>query len=289
MPPKVEKIPESLKVSPLARLAPFFGKPRDVTDQPVPARRVCLHITGRATWNHAVKYKQHPLARIEDYFDEAGNPFAHYTIDPWGTIIQSAYETERPWAQGWGAYGGQAGLRKKLRSGSLKIPGWYAKYGGIASPLGLMAKPGDGVVDTPNDGAIAIENVQYGNQFLLTEAQYMAGHMLVLDIIGRHQMVPQIVGYSGAQLISLVRRNLQLFGHEEADPWGRGNQAGGWDPGALRKAPRFCWSCFISLNFGGCPHGAQTVNGRSMCRAVLPTPPKPDWLKKIEDKAFQQG
>lgn len=277
----MSKKPSYLLRSNLAALAPFYKKPRDVRNQKC-VKHIYLHITGRATWNNAVKWKQHPLARVEDYFNDAGRPFAHYCIDPWGRIIQIAEELERPWAQGWGAYGGYRGLEKKLNSGELKVPEWWGQSLSWDRDVVDMQTPLD-LVDpgkTPNDESVAIEMIQYGNQFKLTTSQYLAAAVLCLDISFRH---------------CLSINPINVLGHEDADPWGRGNRYGGWDPGAGRVngKPRWCWSTFwgmfdMELVDRHCgQHKPHKVEGRQWCEAVIATPKKSAWIKKIEDRVFK--
>lgn len=250
------------KYSPLARPA---RKMRDVSDQPYPARRVVLHITGLSTYLNAAKAKVPPLSRIEWYFTQEGNPFAHYVIDPWGHILQIAEEDEKPWAQGWGAFGGKTGLARALKMGQLEVPAWWTQYWHMQSdsdhsfrtPLDLLF-PGD---NSPNNRAIAIEFIQYAGRYLLTAAQYGAGHMLIRDIALRHGITLPAGGPS-----------MELLGHEDCNPWERGTAEGGWDPGAQRDKPRFCWQTMCRLACG------DTDAGRS-CRMIIPTPTIPDWAK----------
>lgn len=263
--------------SSLAFFCPFKGKSRDVRNQSR-ILRIYLHITGRATWNHAVKYKQHPLARLENYFTARGNPFAHYAIDPWGRIAQFAEESERPWAQGWGAYGGRSGLESKLKSGELVVPEWwYASMADRSRPWKLASPSLFNQVargKTPNDDSVAIEMIQYGNQFKLTTTQYFAAYVLCLDICTRHL---------------LPFGPMTIRGHEDADPWGRGNRYGGWDPGAGRVngKPRWCWEAFFNIATGmPCEHAQHRVERRNLCRAVRATPERPKWLERIERRVF---
>jgi N-acetyl-anhydromuramyl-L-alanine amidase AmpD len=266
-------VSDDLKHSPLAHFAPFFRKGRDVKDQEVPIKRMCVHITGMQTYTNAIKAKQHPLERVEDYFDTDGVPYAHYTIDPWGTIMQVAEESEKPWAQGWSAYGGYAGLREKLLHGELIISSWYSKtanhkLGQFNVPLQYVAPK-----ETPNDQAISIENIQYGSQPKLTEAQYTSLHLLLLDCGQRHGLIN---GRGGPDDLRRLRKAGLLFGHEDVDPWGRGDKRlGGWDPGARRLVdPTFCWECLIEC----------AAHVQCHCDCVIETPPKPAWIAEIEAK-----
>ena len=250
-----------ITVSPLA--APYDDTPRNVSDQKWPALRIVVHVTGRSTYNNAETHEVPPLVWLGRYFDKRGSPFAHYGIDPWGRIMCYAPETERPWAQGWGKYRGREGLRRRLRNGSLVVPAWWKQtWGRNRTPLDLIRKD----CSSPNDRSVAIEMVQYGNQVLLTVAQYTALGFLVRDISVRH----------GIPLPSPERMTADdavptLLGHEDVDPWGRGTpEQGGWDPGARRPQgdKRFAWTTVLTLESLWAPR-------RYSC--ILDTPPKPDW------------
>ena len=100
--------------------------------------------------------------------------------------------------------------------------------------------------------------------YKLTMAQYLIGNMLFRDVCIRHGKGFPAHEDDRAEGGFLM----QLLGHEDCDPWGRGKtKSGGWDPGALRpKGKRFCWHCFITLDFANCG-----------CSCVIPTPPMPAW------------
>lgn len=223
--------------------------------------------------------KQPPLDRVEDYFDNTGVPFAIYTVDPWGRIRQHAEEIERPWSQGWGGLGGRSKLMADLKSGKREIPDWWKD-----EHSGWTASSDDELMrdlfpsDTPNDRSVSIEFVQWQpgkivrgkyvgkRNYKLTIAQYMIGNLLARDIAIRHGK-----NFPGSALERTDGYDvIQLLGHEDCDPWGRGKpKTGGWDPGALRpKGKRFCWECFITLDFNNCN-----------CGCVIPTPEMPEWAK----------
>jgi hypothetical protein len=260
--PRIQPPPANLIIN-ASPLATLVKRSRDVRDQKLPAIIIVDHITGRATWNNAEKYKQDPLTRLDNYFTKDGKPFAHYCIGPWGRIVQIAYERERPWAQGL-SYG------QALQPAPSFWKDYWGVQRGLLSVVHLMGELhrayGDdpnGNFHSPNDRSIAIEHVQYGNGFKLTGMQYRMSHMLHLDIAMRH-------GMDMAGVLDW-RHRLQVLGHEDVNPWERGTKAGGWDPGALRAKPRFCWRCLLTLDF---THGGQLAR----CPAVRKTPEMPRWL-----------
>lgn len=279
---------------------------RDVRNQQIPARTVVCHITGTKTYQNARKRREAPLKRVGDYFDRPGSPFAHYTVDPWGRIACHAHEEERPWSQGWGKYredkhkGGRIVLAKLLRglqaspgAGALVIPQWWKEHWyplliaqltaesrlpalwmidraeqkpsefpqNFLSPFDLLwnhrcNEPG--ICWTPNDRSISIEFIQYQpdqgkKNYLLTGAQYTAGHQLIADICQRHD---------------IVMNALNVYGHEDVDPWDRGHSVtGGWDPGARRpNDPRFCWDAMLTPDYD--------LEHQMLC---LHTPEMPVW------------
>jgi len=229
---------------------------RDTKNQVVPALSVVLHITGRATYLNAEKRKRPPLDWLSLYFSKAGNPFAHYSVDPWGRIACHADERQTPYAQGWAEYGGADGLARKLAKGKLKVWDWWkARWNHLAarrpgspcclSPLDLLAPE----QATPNVRSVAIEFIQHGGQLKLTAMQYVNGHELLADICARHH---------------IPLDQAHVYGHSDADPWGRGTAAGSWDPGAPGDSPTFSWEAM----FAGAPD-----------ELAIETPRMPSWAK----------
>ena len=240
---------------------------RSTKGQTMPALTVVNHITGRDTYNHAAKALIPPLKQLDGYFGTAGNPFAHYSVDPWGRIGCHASELQTPWAQGWAAYAGMLGMRQKIATGTLTVPKWWLAFwlgykkpwmdpadpkAAIKSPVDLLP-PG---TQTPNERSIAIEFIQWGNQLKLTVAQYKAGAALLLDICTRHS-IPMCPPY--------------VRGHESCDPWSRGTATGGWDPGELRPNPTFSFALLVSP-----PSEEDASADGAVCIA---TPEMPDWAK----------
>lgn len=275
---KVSTIPNIVPASPLASPA---KRPRDVRDQKLPAQRIVCHITGTPTYINAAKRGIPPLDHLEDYFDDAGNPFAHYSVDPWGRIRCHVLENETPWAQGWSGLGGRVKLLEDLRSGKRDMPLWWSnEYPDLFEETVADALERVFPEGTPNDRSVAVEFIQWQKgraeaisnlpgakrvwipqgpkNYKLTVAQYLAGNMLLHDIALRHGIPwPE----------SAAERAPAFLGHEDCDPWGRGTKAGGWDPGSLRGSPRFCWDCMLFL---------RDLNG---CKCVIKTPECPKWAR----------
>ena len=69
-----------------------------------------------------------------------------------------------------------------------------------------------------------------------TAAQHCLCAMLACDLADRHGWRPNWwIDPRGGP------RTLTLPGHEDVDLYGRSQKSGGWDPGALRKSPRWDW------------------------------------------------
>lgn len=289
MPRKVNTTSNLLLASPLATPA---KRPRDVKDQKLPAQRIVVHITGTSTYVNAALRGRPPLDHLEDYFDDAGHPFAHYSVDPWGRIRQHASERETPWAQGWGELGGREKLLASLRAADEKkppkllTPAWWRERHVTSSDFLRHLHNASHEVfkrlfpeGTPNDRSVAVEFIQWQRgrvarkpdgevraawipdgrrNYRLSAAQYIYGHLLLLDIAMRHG-IPWPA--------TANERTPHFLGHEDADPWGRGTKGGGWDPGYLREHPRFCWACMLHL---------QHV-GDNKCGCVIKTPEMPVW------------
>jgi hypothetical protein len=226
-----------------------------------------------------MKRKRPPLDQVEDYFDNDGNPFATYTVDPWGRIRQHAEEIERPWSQGWGGLGGLDKLETDVLKDRRKLPEWWLSAH-LDPPNTHWGAFFDDMfpVGTPNDRSVSIEFIQWQpgkvvqkkyqgkRNYKLTLAQYLIGNLLTRDIAIRHGKEYPVCPDDRA----LIGPYMQMLGHEDCDPWGRGKpKTGGWDPGALRpKGKRFCWECFLTLDFNNCD-----------CKCVIPTPEMPKWAE----------
>lgn len=231
-------------ISPLARVS---SKRRTSGTKQKRIVRVVVHITGMQTYLNAKKAKEAPLARLEDYFTtpDVGaryQTFSHYGVDPWGQIVCFADETLRPRSQSWSALGGRAGVAAR-RPPDWWLDKWQKPPYGFTRVTDMIREA------TPNQDAASIEFIQYGGQPCLTMAQYDAGHNLINDICRRNGFV-------------MNERN--VLGHEDVDPWGRGNAGGGWDPGARRVQLTFDWNRIFGAS-------VETTEG------VIPTPVQQEW------------
>lgn len=256
---------EKPKYTTLPIWIPDWLRQKGLRQQDVP-RQGYVHITSRKTYMRAESKKLPPLKYLGYHgMLKPGNSFSHYAIDPWGVRGLFAPEHIQAWSQGWGKYGGKIKLISRTRAGELVIPDWWndawlGKKSVIKDHtienLGDMLYPD---VNSPNTRSFSCEFIQWNNQYLLTEAQYISGHELFLEVCARN---------------GIPFAHPFVLGHEDVDPFkyppGRGDKHGGWDPGARRAKPRFCWTCFFTNNFH---------HDGSYCKCVLPTPEQPIWAK----------
>jgi len=231
--------------------------------------RVYLHITGRQTWLNAKRVQQCPLDRLgRILFEKPGYPaFSTYSMDPWGRARCHGGEDMRSWAQGY-----KRGTHKKIQDGRLLPPRWWVEaWADVDMNMGLVEREHEDLVTvaspldllggqtSPNKYSVSIEFVQWGGQTRLTQAQYINGADLVLDICHRHD---------------IPHNRLHVLGHEDVTPWWRDDAGGGWDPGAHRVDQRFDWETMLCLPLSN-EQRARELLVRS---SVYPTPKRPGWL-----------
>jgi len=230
--------------------------PRSTTHQRR-VERVYVHITGRQTWLNAQRRGECTLDRLgRILFEKRGsNAFSTYSVDPWGDVRCHGSEDTRSWAQGY-----RKGTYRKIQAGELPPPRWWVEaWSDVDLNIGLAEKQYDEHASfehpidllphgatSPNYNSVSIEFVQWGGQYLLTDAQYAVGHELIWDICNRHE---------------IPHNRLGVLGHEDVTPWWRDDAGGGWDPGAHRATPRFSWEAMLT--------------GQHGVREKAQTPPRP--------------
>lgn len=263
--------------------APTIARALRYTSKETTKRRVIVHITGRSTWNNARKRKQNPLTRLARYFcgyksadsralNRKGRACATYAIGPWGEVIRLMEDEYRPWSA---CYPRAHASKRKARK--LEVPRWWAEeWQDIDPNLGLLEKqypdtmsidhPVDliGTSRRPNFESLAIECVQWGNQYLLTRAQYRSLSDLLLKLCERW---------------GIPHNRLGVVGHEDLTPWTRGDAGGGWDPGALRATPRFDWQAALTLCHMPAREATAMLDAMVEDGLAIDTPERPDWLK----------
>lgn len=142
-----------------------------------------------------------------------------------------------------------------------KMPREKLEY--LYTPLDFL----DADERSPNDNSISVECIQWQRSYKawdsltyvnkkLTTAQYVALHNLVFDRCSAWGIDPY--------------NRRQIRGHEQTNPWTRGTRKGGWDPGAQRDEPNFCWDCMRTLDF---THGGKY----DLCPSVIKMPRKKPW------------
>jgi hypothetical protein len=157
-------------------------------------------------------------------------------------------EPPRWWSEGWLDVDMNVGL----------VEAQYEEPITIEHPVDLI-----GSSRSPNFESLAIEFVQYGNQFLLTTQQYAIGSALVRRLCAR---------------FDIPTNRLGVLGHEDLTPWYRQDAGGGWDPGQHRSKPRFDMDAMLELAlYKGEEQRRKLVNLVSQ-RIAIGTPTMPAWL-----------
>lgn len=196
---------------------------------------LCLHTTGRGVPTAAKKRGKTPIEvalRIYKNSQNGGNGYPWggpaYVIDYDGTIYQLAPDDVRTQHVG-------AARRTYLSGAWLKkaspkaVELWRARWQGYASPQHLFPDK------YPNTSYVGCELIPCGSGFgtpwrpglTFTEAQHTATIRLGSDLAERHGWP---AGWAATS---------RLVGHEDVGLVDRCDRGGGWDPGALRDAPRF--------------------------------------------------
>lgn len=202
-----------------SRVAVLIENHRDVRDRSRPEPwGLCIHQTGRGIVERAKQSGADPLSFALSFY--AGSPaFAHYLIGWKGETFQIALDNERA------PHAGISRRERKLyRSGA-----WKKKVSPAALDLWQRRWPFQDPTElypttSPNDSYLGVELLPLADR-TFTDAQYRALVALWRDIEDRH----------GIDLLDDGR----LVGHEDIEPLSRWNKGGGWDPGALRRKPRF--------------------------------------------------
>lgn len=165
----------------------------------------------------------------------------HYLIGYLGDILQIASDNERVPHVGvskmerdlyltskWDQMGleGFGFAKDHLSAKGTKL--WKHQWADIAqSPQHLYPSM------FPNDDYVGVEVIPLTKpqgKLWYTEDQHTAVAILAKDLAKRH----------GFELEEPPCP--RLLGHEDLDAFGRWDEGGGWDPGALREAPRFSWA-----------------------------------------------
>ena len=193
---------------------------------------VAVHTTGRGCYD-----KDNPVEWLCNYYKDTGGP--HYLIThKTSTLFQFAPEDMK---------GAHIGIspeeREKCLSGkweddfsSAAIERWSARWPGKKSPQHLFP------TKYPNECYIGIElqpskRGSWGKHwpYWFSPFQHFILAFLCYDIAMRNRFPKDWY------------RTSRLIGHEDVDPYGRWKRNEGWDPGVLRKKPRFNWERLVDI------------------------------------------
>ncbi len=229
------------------------GRERRATE---PVEHLVAHMTGRTFIAAAIKRGDDPLEALLSYYTSKRTS-SHYLGGWAGELYQmtddrirvdhvGVYATERRlylrggWARGKPDHEGRVIAAATVRR-------WREAWPEYKSPQHLFA--GKAI----NDRSCGIEMPPcwVGGKYIAeplrpglwhTAAQHCLYAMLACDLADRHGWRPNWwIDPKGGP------RSPTLPGHCDVDLYGRSQKSGGWDPGALRKSPRWDWPTVQSL------------------------------------------
>lgn len=205
----------------------------------------CIHTSGGGIVDRAKKEKITPIEAAVAYYDDAEYS-THYAIgyEGAGDIHQITADDRR--VQHIGSP--PASLRRRYLNGTwvtdfpigvVKL--WRDRWPGVKSPQHLFPS------EHANSDFVGIEMIPLAGDQLeralrpglrFTAAQHTAAAALLADLGRRH----------GWPLLPTPWwRTSRLVGHEDVGLHNRTDVGGGWDPGAMRLRPRWCWPTVLEL------------------------------------------
>lgn len=189
---------------------------------------LCVHTSGRGIVTRAKKKGVLPVDLALKWYRRKGS--VHFLIDYDGTVYQMLDANRQ---------GAHVGISKKERNAYLngawanEVPTnalllWLQKWPKKKSPQHLYPSK------SPNQCYVGVE---------LLPMQGSRGGMWFTDeqCTAVKELYNQLAAMYGWPLNPRKLPNTRLLGHEDIDAFGRWQKSGGWDPGALRKFPRFSW------------------------------------------------
>ena len=203
---------------------------------------LCFHTSGRTIVQRAVDQGKRPIDLALKHYRRTGA--AHFVIDHDGTIYQLLDTGIR------GAHVGLGRWRKRYLDGSwraimrakgltLPLELWDKRWGTLDSPQHMF--PGK----TPNGAYLGAEFLPLlkpqadGTWF--SDAQYAAGRALLEYLFPESFGDFSFNGLALACVTSAYVGRARAPAHEDLTPHSRWKRKGGWDPGALRRKPRWNW------------------------------------------------
>lgn len=223
----------------------------------------CCHTSSRSVPDKAHKLGRRPLDVALDYYDDARYS-THYVVPYEGDAHQITPDDHRVMHIG----STPAALRELYLKGDWARDGrnddgkrfsaetvaqWRKRWPGARSPQHLFPSRDQ------NTDYVGIEMIPLATRDLaramrpglwFTLAQHQGAARLLADLGKRH-------GWTGAHARPVDAgdgihaegrwwRTSRLVGHEDVGLHNRTDAGGGWDPGAMRAAPRFDWASVLA-------------------------------------------
>ena len=188
---------------------------------------LCVHTTGRGILAKAKRNGIEPIAQALKYYKNTGA--VHFVVDYDGTVYQMLKTNRRGAHIGISKY-----ERKQYLSGrwvqEVSVGGlshWLTRWK-EKSPQHLYP------TKSPNACYIGVEllPLAYTNKegHWFTQEQHEAVALLYKKLA---------LTYHWPLCVEAPHK--QFLGHEDVDAYARWQNSGAWDPGAMRKFPRFSW------------------------------------------------
>jgi N-acetyl-anhydromuramyl-L-alanine amidase AmpD len=247
--------------------------------------RYVVHMTGSTIVGKAVAAGKDPIRRCLDYYCGKPTGSSHYLIDFAGHIHALTDERIRIGHVGVTAAERAAYLDGSWARGAVPkapdvepispaaVDAWHAAWPHYHSPQHLFGPK------SVNDCSVASEMPPAGYHVKgiwrplpgmelwpgtrHTLEQHLAVAELAVDLAHRHRWPSTwTVDPKGGP------RTPRVLGHEDVDLFGRADAGGGWDPGALRRSPRWDWkavSMAIAMLRAGSPRQQALETLRDWC------------------------
>lgn len=223
-----------------------------------PVRGLVVHTSGRGVVTKAARAGVPAIEMALAYYQRAAFS-AHYVIDYDGALYQLTADDRRVQHVGLTAADREAYLsgawQQRISRATSKL--WRDRWPYVLSPAHLYPSR------APNSDFVGVELLPLAKAdggLWYTSEQHRTAGRLYADLAARHRWPECLIdGWRllvGGWYAWTARSPVRLLCHEDLSPLTRWDRGGGWDPGALRAAPRLDWGWVL----GAAGAGAELVS-----------------------------